>query len=43
MQKTGLLNRIDKKGNFTKLASKVGLVNNTSNQNDVQQSSGGGN
>ena len=42
MQKTGLLNKIDKKGNFTKLASKVGLINNTSNQNDVQQSSGGG-
>ena len=43
VQKTGLLNKIDKKGNFTKLASKVGLLNNTSNQNDVQQTSGGGN
>ena len=43
MQKTGLLNKIDKKGNFTKLAGKVGLINNTSNQTDVQQTSGGGN
>ena len=43
MQKTGLLNKIDKKGNFTKFAGKVGLINNTSNQSDVQQKSGGGN
>ena len=43
MQKTGLLNKIDKKGNFTKLAGKVGLINNSSNQTDVQQTSGGGN
>ena len=42
MQKTGILNRIDKKGNFTKFAGKVGLINNTSNQTDVQQTSGGG-
>ena len=43
MQKTGLLNKIDKKGNFTKLAGKIGLINNTSNQTDVQQQSGGSN
>ena len=43
MQKTGLLNKIDKKGNFTKFAGKVGLINNSSNQSDVQQQSGGGN
>ena len=43
MQKTGILNKIDKKGNFTKIASKVGLINNTSNQSDVQQQSGGSN
>ena len=43
LQKTGLLNKIDKKGNFTRFAGKIGLVNNTSNQTDVQQTSGGGN
>ena len=43
MQKTGLLNKIDKKGNFTNIAGKIGLVNNTSNQSDVAQQSGGGN
>ena len=43
MQKTGLLSKIDKKGNFTKIAGKIGLVNNTSNQTDVQQQSGGSN
>ena len=43
MQKTGILNKIDKHGNFTKVASKVGLINNTSNQSDVAQQSGGGN
>ena len=43
IQKTGLLSKIDKKGNFTKIAGKVGLLNNTSNQTDIQQSSGGGN
>ena len=43
MQKTGLLNKIDKKGNFTNIAGKFGLINNTSNQTDVQQQSGGGN
>ena len=43
MQKTGLLNKIDKKGNFTKFAGKVGLINNTSNQTDIQQQSGGSN
>ena len=43
MQKTGLLNKLDKKGNFTKFAGKVGLINNTSNQTDIQQQSGGSN
>ena len=43
MSKTGLLNKIDKKGNFTKIAGKVGLIDNTSNQTDVQQQSGGSN
>ena len=43
MQKTGLLNKIDKKGNFTNIAGKIGLINNTSNQSDVAQQSGGGN
>ena len=43
MQKTGLLNKIDKKGNFTNIAGKFGLINNTSNQTDVQQQSGGSN
>ena len=43
MQKTGLLNKIDKKGNFTKVAGTIGLINNTSNQTDVKQQSGGGN
>ena len=43
MSKTGLLNKIDKKGNFTKVAGAVGLINNTSNQTDVQQQSGGSN
>ena len=41
MQKTGILNKIDKHGNFTKVASKVGLINNTSNQTDAMQQSGG--
>ena len=43
MQKTGLLNKIDKHGNFTKVAGTIGLINNTSNQTDVQQQSGGSN
>ena len=43
MQKTGLLNKIDKKGNFSRVAGAVGLINNTSNQNDVQQQAGGSN
>ena len=43
MQKTGLLNKIDKKGNFTRVAGQIGLINNTSNQTDVQQQSGGSN
>ena len=43
IQKTGLLNKIDKKGNFSKVAGKIGLLNNTSNQSDVAQQSGGGN
>ena len=43
MQKTGILNKIDKKGNFSRVAGKIGLIDNTSNQTDVQQTSGGGN
>lgn len=43
MSKTGLLNKIDKKGNFSRVAGAVGLINNTSNQSDVQQQSGGTN
>ena len=43
IQKTGLLSKIDKKGNFSNFAGKIGLLNNTSNQSDVAQQSGGGN
>ena len=43
MSKTGILNKIDKKGNFSRVAGTIGLINNTSNQSDVAQQSGGGN